>query len=247
MFFTVYCILLYLEHWESIVTTRAPSRRYDSVQQDWRAILPIDKASLFFVHTGELENTYMMLSVSLNEAIALRDRGEANRACQEIGVVGELCSRLAVHINAVIHAMRQHSRVFGVVPNQVPLQEVNFHSERGQRTARHNSMISHVLLSERSRFLNKLNALEEIVDHLADEFVEFTSELANGAVHESLWDSLDLDHFDLNTCLRETDVLFKSFLFVLPASQLERFDFTVRGLARDRRPSPVCQICLNPL
>lgn len=231
------------------MTTRAPSRRYDSVQQDWRAILPIDKASLFFVHTGELENTYMMLSVSLNEAIALRDRGEGDRARQEIGVLGELCSRLAVHINAVIHAMRQHSRIFGVVPNQVPLQEVNFHSEHGQRGARHNNMISHVLLSERSRFLNKLNALEEIVDHLADEFVELTTELAKGVAcqQSSLWESLDLDHFDLNTCLRETDVLFKSFLLVLPVGRLESFDFTVRGLARDRRPSPVCQICLNPL
>ena len=220
------------------MTTRAQPRRYDSVQQDWRAILPIDKAFLFFAHTGELENTYMMLSVSLNEAIAMRDKGEAHRACQEIEVVGELCSRLAVHINAVIHAMREHSRRFGIVPNQVPLQEVNFHSERGQRAARRNSMISHLLLSERSRFLNKLNALEEIVDRVADEFIELTTELAKGAVRpSSLWDSLDLDHFDLNTCLRETDVLFKSFLLVLPTGQLESFDFTVRGLARDRRPS----------
>jgi hypothetical protein len=249
MSFTAPCILLYLRPLGEILTARASSRRYGSVQQDWRAILPTDKAALFFVHTGELENTYMMLSVSLNEAIALRDKGESNRACRGIGVVGELCSRLAVHINAVIHAMREHSRRFGVVPNQVPLQEVNFHSERGQRGARHNTMISHILLSERSRFLHKLNALEEIVDRVADEFVEFTTELANGAVHEpsSLWNRLDLDHFDLNTCLRETDVLFKSFLLVLPAGQLESFDFTVRGLARDRRPSPVCQICLNPL
>ena len=231
------------------MTTRAQPRRYGSVQQDWRAILPIDKASLFFVHTGELENTYMMFSVSLNEAIALQLKGESTRACQGIGVVAELCSRLAVQINAVIHAMRQHSRIVGVVPNQVPLKEANFHSEQGKRGARHNTMISHVLLSERSRFLNKLNALEEIVDHLADEFVALATELAKGAVCEpsSLWKNLDLNHFDLNTCLRETDVLFKSFLLVLPVGRLESFDFTVRGLARDRRPSPLRQICLNPL
>ena len=231
------------------MTTRALSPRYDSVQQDWRAILPIDKASLFFLLTGELENTYMMLSVSLNEAIALRDKGEANQACQEIGVVGELCSRLAVQINAVIHAMRQHSRLFGVVPNQVPLQEVNFHSERGQRGARHSNIVSRVLLSERSQFLNKLKFIEEIVDQLADEFIEFTSELANDSLLRScgLWKTLDLNHFDLNTCLRETDVLFKSFLLVLPAGQLDGFDFTVRGLSRHRRPAPVCRICLNPL
>ncbi len=230
------------------MTIRVLSRRYDSVQQDWRAILPDDKASLFIVHTGELENAYMMFSVSLNEAIALRQKGESARACQGIGVVGELCARLVVHISAVLHAMRQHSRRFGVVPNQAPLQAANFHSERGQRGARHNNMISRVLLSERSQFLNKLNTLEEIVDELADEFVEFTRALATGAVLEPsrLWTTLDLDHFDLNTCLRETDVLFKSFLFVLPVGQLDSFDFTVRGLARNRRPAPLCQTCLNP-
>ena len=230
------------------MNTRAQPRRYDSVQQDWRAILPSDKASLFIAHTSELENIYMMFSVSLNEVFALRDRGEMARACQEIGVVGELCSRLAVRINAVIHAMRQHARRFGVVPNQAPLETANFHSERGLRGARHSNMVSHVLLSERSQFLNKLNTLEEIVDELGDEFIELASVLANSVpTHPSrLWKALDLDHFDLNTCLRETDVLFKSFLFVLPTGQLDSFDFTVRGLARDRRPAPLCQICLNP-
>ena len=230
------------------MTARAQPRRYDSVQQDWRAILPGDKALLFIQHTSELENAYMMFSVSLNEAMALRRKGESTRACQEIGVVGELCSRLVVRINALLHTMRQHCRRFGIVPNQAPLEAANFHSERGQRGARQSNMISHVLLSERSRFLNKLNALEEIVDHLADEFVEFTLEIASGASLEPsrLWRTLDLDHFDLNTCLRETDVLFKSFLLVLPDGELDSFDFTVRGLARARRPVPLCQVCLNP-
>lgn len=231
-----------------MVSTRVRPRRYESVQQDWRAILPEDKASLFIVHTGELENAYMMFSVSLNEAIALRDRGESIRACQEIGVVGELCARLVVRINALIHTMRQHSRRFGVVPNQAPLEAANFHSERGQRGARHSNMLCRVLLPERSQFLNKLNTLEEIVDELGDEFVEFTMALAAGVALEPsrLWRTLDLDHFDLNTCLQETDVLFKSFLLVLPEGQLDSFDFIVRGLARARRPAPICGICLNP-
>jgi len=230
------------------VDTRAAPCRYGSVQQDWRAILPDDKATLFITHTGELESVYMMFSVSLNEVFALRDRGELARAYREIAVVGELCSRLAVRINAVIHAMRQHARRFSVVPNQAPLEAANFHSERGQRGARHSNMVSHVLLSERSQFLNKLNTLEDIVDELGDEFIGLTLALASGVAAEPSrhWETLDLDHFDLNTCLRETDVLFKSFLLVLPAGQLDSFDFTVRGLARDRRPAPICQICLNP-
>jgi hypothetical protein len=219
------------------LNTRAPVRRYDSVQQDWRAILPYAKGSLFADHTEKLENTYRMFSVSLNEAIDLEQQGDSEKASQGIEIAGEFCARLALGISAVLHAMRQHARHFGIVPNLALLEAANFHSERGQRAARHSNLVSHVLLSERSQFLNKLNTLEEIVDELGDAFIEATEQLGYRIRSHSsrLWKFLDLYHFDLNTCLRETCVLLKSFLLVLPDDQLDRFDFTVCGLARARR------------
>ncbi len=224
------------------MTTRVAPRRYDSVRQDWRAILPSAKYSLFLDHTDKLENAYVMLSVSLNEAISLRENGDFQRANQEIGVVGELCSRLALRINAVLHAMGQHARHFGIVPNLSLLDATNFQSERGQRAARYNNLVSHVLLSERSQFLYKLNTLEELVDGLSDGFIEIAGELADGlsTIPLRLWQFLEQTHFDINTCLRETDVLLKSFLLVLPEEQLAGFDFTICELARARRPDPVC-------
>ena len=219
------------------MNTRFPVRRYDSVQQDWRAILPYAKGSLFADHTEKLENTYRMFSVSLNEAIDLQQQGDSEKARQGIEIAGEFCARLALGITAVLHAMRQHVRHFGIVPNLALLEAANFHSERGQRSARHSNLVSHVLLSERSQFLNKLNTLEEIVDELGDAFIEASEQLSHRILAHSsrLWKFLDLYHFDLNTCLRETCVLLKSFLLVLPEDQLDRFDFTVRGLARARR------------
>jgi len=219
----------------------SPARRFKSVQQDWRAILPYAQGSLFTDHTEKLENTYIMLSVSLNEAIALRRSGDSSKASEEIGVVGELCSRLALRINAVLHAMSQHARHFGIVPNSSLLDPDNFHSVRAQRAARHSNLVSHVLLSERSQFLNKLNTLEELVDQICDEFVEVAKKLADGlsTLPSRRWESLEQNHFDLNTCLRETDVLLKSFLLVIPEEQLAGFDFTICGLARARRPDPV--------
>ena len=222
------------------MTTRVPFRRYDSVRQDWRAILPYAKGSLFFDHTDKLENAYVMLSVSLNEAISLRQNGDSEKANQEIGVVGELCSRLALRINAVLHAMGQHARHFGIVPNLSLLDATNFQSERGQRAARHSNLMCQLLLSERSQFLNKLNTLEELVDDLSDEFIRIAAEVAAGISRtpSRLWEFLEQSQFDLNTCLRETDVLLKSFLLVLPEDQLAGFDFTICGLARARRPNP---------
>jgi hypothetical protein len=223
----------------TLLSSHGPARRYDSVQQDWRAILPYAKGTLFADHTEKLENTYRMFSVSLNEAIGLQRQGQLEKASREIEIVGEFCARLALGINAVLHAMRQHARHFGIVPNLALLEAANFHSDRGQRAVRHSNLLSHVLLSERSQFLNKLNTLEEIVDELGDAFIEVSEQLADRIFGNSarLWKFLDLYHFDLNTCLRETCVLIKSFLFVLPEDQLDKFDFTVCGLARARRPN----------
>ncbi len=239
-----YQLLRFLIYFPSLerrtLKAAAPARRYNSVQQDWRAILPYAQGSLFIEHTDKLENAYVMLSVSLNEAITLRRNGDSGKACQEIEVVGELCSRLALRINAVLHAMSQHARHFGIVPNLSLLDADNFHSERAQRAARHSNLVSQVLLSERSQFLNKLNTLEELVDEISDDFIEIAKLLAAGVskIPLRMWEFLEQSHFDLNTCLRETDVLLKSFLFVLPEEQLAGFDFTICGLARARRPNP---------
>jgi hypothetical protein len=37
------------------------------------------------------------------------------------------------------------------------------------------------------------------------------------------WEFLDATHYDLNTCLRETVVILKSFLHALPERQLSHF------------------------
>jgi len=218
------------------MSARGPSRRYESVRQDWRAILPEAKAAFFENHTKELENTYLMLSISLDEAIAFRRCGQTAKAFQAIGVVPELSALLACRMSAVLHSMRQQARHFGVVPNLAPLDIANFRTDLGLRSARLSSLLSHVLLSERSQFLHKLSTLEHIVRELTDSFIESAERLAEGqTLNPSLsWQVLDRCHFDLNTCLRETVVLLKSLLLVLPEDHMAGLDFTIRGLAPTR-------------
>ena len=216
--------------------TRARSRRYDSVQQDWRAPLPEDKFSFFHTHARELENAYLMLSVSLNEAIDLRRQGDTVKAFQAAEVTPGLCDLLVLRLISVLHSMRQQTRHFGTVPNLAPLEASNFRTERGQRAARFSSLISRVLLSERSQFLYKISTLEQIVEEIGDSFVEAAQHLEPGdsACRSAFWRVLDSSHFDLNTCLRETLVLLKSLLVVLPDEQVDGLDFTIRALYRSR-------------
>jgi hypothetical protein len=228
--------------------TRAPSRRYDSVQQDWRSLLPEAKFAFFEVHVRELENAYLMLSVSLNEAIDLSRHGHSAKAFQAMEVSPDLCSLLVLRLDSILHSMHQHARHFGVVPNLAPLEPGNFRTDRAQRSVRFNNLVNRVLLSERSQFVYKLSTLEQIVEDIGDCFIQSAKhvEPADTPDSSSFWDVLDACHFDLNTCLRETVVLFKSFLVVLPEEQLEGLDFTIRGLCRSRPSRQFVSSIIHP-
>jgi hypothetical protein len=228
--------------------TRAPDRRYDSVQQDWRSLLPEAKSTFFELHVRELENAYLMLSVSLNEAIDLSRHGHLAKAFQAMEVSPDLCSLLVLRLDAILHSMRQYARHFGVVPNLAPLESGNFRTDRAQRSARLNNLVSHILLSERLRFIHKLFTLEQIVEHVGHCFLESARQVepTEAEATSSFWAALDACHFDLNTCLRETVVLFKSFLVVLPEEQLDGLDFKSAAYARARPPREFVAPIIHP-
>jgi len=87
-----------------------------------------------------------------------------------------------------------------------------------------NDLISRVV-ARPSQFLHKVNALSELVADLDKTFGAGAELLGNeGSIRPDRdWTRLRAVHYDLNTCLREAAVLLKSFLYVLPASQLPRF------------------------
>ncbi len=179
-----------------------PSRN-SSVQEDWSTWLPPVKAEAFDSCVRQLEIFYGMFSVSLNEA-----------SSQAIFVVPALCTRLARPVEGLLHTLGEHAKHFGIIPNTAPLDASNFRGSREQRIARINDLLSHMLLSQRSQFLNKIDALEEMVLSIRKDFCEVASDLSSGAsaAPSADWRALDDAHFDLNTCLREAIVLLKSFI-----------------------------------
>jgi hypothetical protein len=92
------------------------------------------------------------------------------------------------------------------------------------------SLLSHVLLSQRLQFLHKISTLEEMVEDLGKDYRHAADDLADGMAlnPNKMWDEVDSDHYDLNTCMREAIVVFKSFMIALPEGQIEAFQNTVR-------------------
>ena len=205
--------------------------RHSSVLEDWGAWLPPAKAATFDSCVRELETFYRMFSVSLNEALELRRIGKAGQSCRAILVIPDLCARLARPVERLLHALGEHAKHFGIIPNTAPLDAANFRGSREQRAARMSDLLSHVLLTQRSQFLHKIETLEDMVLSIRKNFYKVASDLGNGAsaAPSSDWRAVDDAHFDLNTCLREAIVVLKSFLVVLPNDQLGVFQKSVNA------------------
>lgn len=213
-----------------------------SVQQDWRAWLPLEKAEVFRRHQQHLESLYNMFSVSLNEAIELRHNGCLAKSLQALGMAAQLCKFFCSPLTEMLRALHEHSKHYGTIPSAAPLVPANFAGLKGQRSARFSGLLNHVLLSQRLQFLHKVGTIKEMVEELDQGFRAAAHELADAASMrpDQLWEGMAGDHYDLNTCLRETFVLLKSFLVVLPEGELAAFEETLQEPcqpSKSRRPA----------
>ncbi|MGB2669286.1 MAG: hypothetical protein WA621_07520 [Candidatus Acidiferrum sp.] len=219
---------------------RALSARGMSVKDDWRAWLPETKDEVFRSYVRQLEISYNMLSVSLDEALSLRLGGRMDKASQAVSIASDLCNLFVHPLVALLWSLGEHAKHHGTTPNAAPLDPANFQSARGQRVARLSSLLCRILLSERYQFLYKLSTLNEMVEDLSQDFcAAATAIAASGPVDfDAEWQALDEAQYDLNTCLREAIVLLKSFLMALPEAELEFFQATVgtqMGVSRPKK------------
>jgi hypothetical protein len=141
-----------------------------SVKQDWCAWLPEEKQKVFLKQVQELEINYTMWSVSLNEAIELRQEGCLAKSLEAVAVTSGLCGFLTEPLAGLFRALCEHAQHYGTIPNAAPLDPANFQGQRCQRSARISGLLSRVLLSHRLQFLYKVTTLGEMVEDLGGDF-----------------------------------------------------------------------------
>jgi hypothetical protein len=221
-------------------------RRTASVQEDWVAWLPEEKDRLFDATLNELEISYGILSVTLDDAFTFCGLGKLVPAREQARIFAALFDRLAGRVRGILRSLYEHSRQFGTFPNTAPLRPRFFRSERAQQVARSNNLLALVRFRARTRFFRKLGALEEIVAGLQREARETAQDITEGIAvsWRKQWTRLEVLDYDLNTSLRETTIVLKSFFCVLPTEELPAFRQRVVSLTpkpcanQIRRPAP---------
>jgi len=166
-----------------------------------------------------------MMSVSLDDALSLRARGELVRARQQVSVSADLLEHLAASLISACGVLSGRGRHISNVPNVAPLNTDNFRGETAQTAASWNEFLHRVLFASRSRYFQKLRILSETLDNLTREYTNAAEEVTAGVSVQpgDSWDKLECLHYDFTTCLREAEVLVKSFLRSLPGEQLQAF------------------------
>src|SRR6266850_815719 len=217
-------------------SVRTPLARGASVDRDWRAWLPQEQEKVFRIHVQELESNYTMLSVSLNEALELRREQSIGQSLQAVSFSSELCLLLTGSLSGLLRALYEHAKHYGTIPNTAPLDSANFQGQKSQKSARLSNLLSHVLLSHRLQFLYKVSILGEMVEDLGTDYCLCAADLSDETSPDPsrIWELVDADHYDLNTCLREAIVLLKSFLLVLPADQIGAFQRAILEQSKPR-------------
>ncbi|MBZ5529145.1 MAG: hypothetical protein LAN71_14755 [Acidobacteriia bacterium] len=206
--------------------THPQSSQSSSVQGDWRAWLPESKARVFQNLEGNIQNAYAMFSVMLDEAFLLLRKGRLEQARQAVAVSGALSCMLAHPLVAMLRALDAHARHYGTLPHTDPLNPDNFRGERCQQSARISELLSLVLLTQRSQFLHKIRTLIEMTEAAEQDYALSASRLSERTALSpaDTWWTLEELHYDLNSCFRESVVVLKSFLRVLPEEELASFE-----------------------
>lgn len=201
-----------------------PSSRR-SVSDDWISALPRDKSETFDLLVGSWESVYAMMSVSLDDSLSLKARGELICARQQVSVTAELFERVSSLLVSFCETVERHSRHLRSFPSVHPLNTDYFRGSIAQKAASWNKVLHRVLMGDRPRFHHKVRILSETLRRLDVEFQRAATAISkSSSVHPAeSWKALDCIHYDLNTCLRENEVLLKSFLRALPAQNLSAF------------------------
>jgi hypothetical protein len=197
-----------------------------SWRTDWFEPLPAEKQAAFESIRENLETSYGMLSVALDDAIHMRTRGHLVRARAQAAVSAELMTRVTQRLAELLERMgaaARGARRTGEVGRLAGPLNPEFYRHPGSRhAARRNWILLSFLLPAAWRFRLKVRLLRTTLRKLEETYTERARDLAEGVCTQpgQSWEELDQLHFDLNTTLRECIVLLKYALRTIPAEHL---------------------------
>jgi hypothetical protein len=199
--------------------------RLRRVSDDWIRALPREKSEIFDSIVHRWECSLAMTSVALDDALSMRARGELVCAGQQVELSAVLLGRLSSALISFCDGLVRRARYIRETPAVEPLNAAFFQGDAAQTAADWNTFLHHVVFGERPRFINKLKILSNTIQRIEQDFGSAVEQISKAGARGACWMRLDALHYDFTTCLRETEIVLKSFLRALAADELAAFSF----------------------
>jgi hypothetical protein len=189
-----------------------------------------------------------MMSVALDDAFSLRACGELICARQEVCVSADLLQPLSDTLLSFCEIAVRRVRHIARAPSVEPMRAEFFRGDTGQSAASWNSILHHVLVGERARFLHKVRILSATIQHIEQQFLAAAEEIARGTSTnpDDCWKILECLHYDFSTCLREAEVVLKSFLRIFPPQELDLLAAELEAPVAAKPARPLATILSRP-
>jgi hypothetical protein len=214
-----------------------------NVCDDWVRALPRERGRIFETVVSHWERSYAMMSVALDDAMSLRARGQLVCAQQQVCLSVDFLQTLSATLAVCCDILSRRGRDLIDMPPVSPLRPEFFRGDTGRSAASWNSILHYVLFGGRWRFLQKVRILSETLVEIELQFAATAGELSRGgSIHTDAWKNFDCLHYDFSTCLREVEIVLKSFLRVLPSEQLEIFAAELETPLPPRRPGHLAPV-----
>ena len=230
--------------WVFLILSGASPSGPDAVNRLWRTALEPKCASVYHDVVAEVNSTFTMFSVALNDALAVREE-EPALADRLIEMSLELLGRFLNALEALVKVMTNCSPGLHRWPQVRPLAAENFRSASTVTLARRQALLHTILLSSRMRFLQKLADIGRAASRLAEEYTEAAQDvLVGGSSAVAGWQTLDQAHYDLNTLWQETQIVFKAVLHFIPEEAVSSLttQFRAELERREAIPRPVPRV-----
>ncbi len=206
---------------------RPDSSGYEnSWRQDWFEPLPPQAQAVFDMAVTNLDISYSMMSVALNEAFTQLGQCQLVRARAQVAVSADLAARLEAHLYRLLRASQQIGQRVSWRGNRrsrvTALDSASFRHAVGREAARGPSALCLIFFSAGMRFRWKIARLTDVTRAVVRRFRGTAVDIADGTcIHPAeCWGDLERLHDDLNTCVREVVVQLKLLLRVIPESSL---------------------------
>jgi hypothetical protein len=123
----------------------------------------------FPANSKELESSFGMLGVSLNEAVTLYRGGSLALSFEEALLVSGLCLRFTRGLDNILRSLGEHAKAHGTVPSVASLKPADYQGQYGMQSALASSLRVLAFFSQHSRFLDKIRTLRNMVKHIGND------------------------------------------------------------------------------